>query len=168
MHYFIVKIGFTFYYYGKVFQLVKPFFIGLSLITLFFIHDVLVAVHVLNSQMIFPYGLLAFFLFYAIIIARRYQKAFETNKQLYKTISSINDQLEEQNIILEEIVEERTVGPSLGQENIDLGMTAIIWGFCLVLAFMILYYRGFGVVANICASLIVVPIVAGEGIPASA
>ena len=101
-------IGFTFYYYGKVFQLVKPFFIGLSLITLFFIHDVLVAVHVLNSQMIFPYGLLAFFLFYAIIIARRYQKAFETNKQLYKTISSINDQLEEQNIILEEIVEERT------------------------------------------------------------
>ncbi|MCU4674573.1 protein translocase subunit SecD [Catenovulum sp. 2E275] len=48
-----------------------------------------------------------------------------------------------------QIVEERTVGPSLGQENIDLGMTAILWGFCLVLVFMILYYRGFGIVANI-------------------
>ncbi len=48
-----------------------------------------------------------------------------------------------------QIVEERTVGPSLGQENIDLGMTAILWGFCLVLAFMVMYYRGFGIVANI-------------------
>ena len=58
-----------------------------------------------------------------------------------------------------QIVEERTVGPSLGQENIDLGMTAIIWGFCLVLAFMILYYRGFGVVANIALALNLVLIV---------
>ncbi|MBC3764754.1 protein translocase subunit SecD [Neptunicella marina] len=47
-----------------------------------------------------------------------------------------------------QIVEERTVGPSLGQENIDLGMQAIIWGFVLVLAFMAMYYRGFGLVAN--------------------
>ncbi|EWH11086.1 protein-export membrane protein SecD [Catenovulum agarivorans DS-2] len=58
-----------------------------------------------------------------------------------------------------QIVEERTVGPSLGQENIDLGMTAIVWGFCLVLAFMILYYRGFGVVANIALALNLVLIV---------
>lgn len=48
-----------------------------------------------------------------------------------------------------QIVEERTVGPSLGQENVDLGMQAILWGFGLVLAFMLVYYRGFGVVANI-------------------
>ncbi len=48
-----------------------------------------------------------------------------------------------------QIVEERTVGPSLGQENVDLGMQAIIWGFGLVLAFMLVYYRAFGVVANV-------------------
>jgi preprotein translocase subunit SecD len=48
-----------------------------------------------------------------------------------------------------QIVEERTVGPSLGQENVDLGMQAIIWGFGLVLIFMLVYYRAFGVVANI-------------------
>lgn len=48
-----------------------------------------------------------------------------------------------------QIVEERTVGPSLGAENVQLGMQAIILGFVLVCAFMIVYYRGFGVVANI-------------------
>ncbi|WP_017444869.1 protein translocase subunit SecD [Gayadomonas joobiniege] len=58
-----------------------------------------------------------------------------------------------------QIVEERTVGPSLGQENIDLGMTAILWGFCLVLAFMILYYRGFGIVANVALAVNLVLIV---------
>lgn len=47
------------------------------------------------------------------------------------------------------IVEERTVGPSLGQENIDLGMNAIMWGMVSVLAFMVIYYKWFGVVANI-------------------
>ncbi|GAB3029913.1 protein translocase subunit SecD [Bowmanella dokdonensis] len=47
-----------------------------------------------------------------------------------------------------QIVEERTVGPSLGQENIDLGMQAIIWGLILILAFMPIYYRKFGLVAN--------------------
>lgn len=58
-----------------------------------------------------------------------------------------------------QIVEERTVGPSLGQENIDLGMTAILWGFCLVLAFMVLYYRAFGVVANIALAVNLVMII---------
>ncbi|WP_102796022.1 protein translocase subunit SecD [Bowmanella denitrificans] len=46
------------------------------------------------------------------------------------------------------IVEERTVGPSLGQENIELGMQAIFWGLMLILAFMPIYYRKFGLVAN--------------------
>lgn len=47
------------------------------------------------------------------------------------------------------IVEERTVGPSLGQENIDLGLNAILWGMLSVLFFMVIYYKWFGVVANI-------------------
>lgn len=57
------------------------------------------------------------------------------------------------------IVEERTVGPSLGQENIDLGMQAIIWGFCLVLAFMLMYYKAFGIVANIALGVNLIMIV---------
>lgn len=47
------------------------------------------------------------------------------------------------------IVEERTIGPSLGKENIELGMNAIMWGMLAVVAFMVIYYKGFGVVANI-------------------
>ncbi|MGR8930386.1 MAG: protein translocase subunit SecD [Gammaproteobacteria bacterium] len=47
-----------------------------------------------------------------------------------------------------EIVEERTVGPSLGQENIDQGMMSINIGFLLVVVFMVIYYRGFGLIAN--------------------
>lgn len=47
------------------------------------------------------------------------------------------------------IVEERTIGPSLGQENIDLGTNAILWGMIAVLVFMVIYYKGFGLVANI-------------------
>ncbi|WP_289118022.1 protein translocase subunit SecD [uncultured Idiomarina sp.] len=47
-----------------------------------------------------------------------------------------------------QIVEERTVGPSLGQQNIDSGIQAIFWGFVLVLAFMVVYYKKFGLVAN--------------------
>ena len=47
-----------------------------------------------------------------------------------------------------QIVEERTVGPSLGQQNIDSGTQAIFWGFVLVLAFMVVYYKKFGLVAN--------------------
>lgn len=48
-----------------------------------------------------------------------------------------------------EIVEERTVGPSLGQENIQLGKKSIAIGFILVMIFMGLYYRLFGLVANL-------------------
>lgn len=48
-----------------------------------------------------------------------------------------------------QIVEERTVGPSLGQQNINQGMDAIVYGFLMVLAFMLVYYKGFGMVANV-------------------
>ena len=47
------------------------------------------------------------------------------------------------------IVEERTVGPTLGAENVQLGFQAILMGFGLVFIFMIIYYRAFGVVANL-------------------
>ena len=46
-------------------------------------------------------------------------------------------------------VEERTIGPSLGQENIDRGMSAIMIGFALVVIFMALYYRAFGLIADV-------------------
>lgn len=46
-------------------------------------------------------------------------------------------------------VEERTVGPSLGQQNIDAGVTSVLIGFALVLLFMLVYYKVFGIVANI-------------------
>ena len=48
-----------------------------------------------------------------------------------------------------QIVEERTVGPSLGKENIQLGLQAIVWGMALVLLFMLVYYKAFGIVANV-------------------
>ena len=46
-------------------------------------------------------------------------------------------------------VEERTIGPSLGQDNIDKGMLAVMVGFLLVVIFMAVYYRVFGMVANL-------------------
>jgi preprotein translocase subunit SecD len=46
-------------------------------------------------------------------------------------------------------VEERTVGPSLGKENIELGMKSILIGLTLVVLFMTFYYRVFGIAANI-------------------
>jgi len=48
-----------------------------------------------------------------------------------------------------EIIEERTVGPSLGQDNIDKGFNSIVLGFIAVLIFMLVYYKVFGIVANI-------------------
>ncbi len=48
-----------------------------------------------------------------------------------------------------DIVEERTIGPSLGQDNIDKGTASVIYGFIFVLAFMVFWYRGFGLVANV-------------------
>ncbi len=46
-------------------------------------------------------------------------------------------------------VEERTIGPSLGQDNIDKGLNAILIGLALVGLFMLMYYRTFGLIADI-------------------
>lgn len=57
-----------------------------------------------------------------------------------------------------EIIEERTVGPSLGKDNIQKGFMSVLIGFCLVLVFMVVYYKGFGIIANIAltANLIII------------
>ena len=57
-----------------------------------------------------------------------------------------------------EIIEERTVGPSLGKDNINKGFMSVVIGFCLVLVFMTVYYKGFGLIANIAltANLIII------------
>ncbi len=47
------------------------------------------------------------------------------------------------------IVEERTVGPSMGAENIAKGFNSNIWGFIAVVTFMIIYYRMFGVISSV-------------------
>ena len=44
-----------------------------------------------------------------------------------------------------EIIEERTIGPSMGKENIQKGFHSTLWGFLAVAAFMVVYYRLFGV-----------------------
>jgi preprotein translocase subunit SecD len=59
-----------------------------------------------------------------------------------------------------EIIEERTVGPSLGQENIEQGFRSVVIGFILVLVFMGVYYRVFGLVANLALTFNLVMIVA--------
>ena len=58
------------------------------------------------------------------------------------------------------IVEERTVGPSLGQENINRGFLSVVVGFVAVLLFMAFYYRVFGLVANLALALNLVLMVA--------
>lgn len=45
-------------------------------------------------------------------------------------------------------VEDRTIGPSLGQDNIDRGFSAVSIGFLAVIVFMAIYYRAFGLIAN--------------------
>lgn len=59
-----------------------------------------------------------------------------------------------------EIVEERTVGPSLGQDNIDQGFMSVVVGFILVLIIMAWRYKVFGMVANVALLLNLVIIVA--------
>ena len=59
-----------------------------------------------------------------------------------------------------EIIEERTVGPSLGQDNIDKGFNSVAIGFTLVLIFMLFYYRVFGIAANVALALNLVLIIA--------
>ncbi len=57
-------------------------------------------------------------------------------------------------------VEERTVGPSLGAENIELGTLSVKIGFALVLVFMLVYYKVFGLLANVALTLNLVLLVA--------
>jgi len=59
-----------------------------------------------------------------------------------------------------DIVEERTVGPSLGQDNIDKGILSVLVGFVLVLVFMAVYYKVFGLIANLALTFNLVVIVA--------
>lgn len=57
-------------------------------------------------------------------------------------------------------VEERTVGASLGAENINRGVAAVTIGFALVLLFMLVYYKVFGFIANIALTLNLVVLIA--------
>jgi preprotein translocase subunit SecD len=59
-----------------------------------------------------------------------------------------------------EIVEERTIGPSLGQDNIDQGFLSVMIGMALVMVFMAVYYRLFGLVADLALMTNLVMIVA--------
>ncbi|MGF1707698.1 protein translocase subunit SecD [Enterovibrio baiacu] len=73
-------------------------------------------------------------------------------------ITGIDSQSEAQNLALLlragaliapiSIVEERTIGPSMGQQNIDMGIKACIWGLVAVMIFTLIYYRKFGIFAN--------------------
>ena len=59
-----------------------------------------------------------------------------------------------------EIVEERTVGPSLGRANIDQGFRSVVIGFVLVLVLMGVYYKRFGLVANLALTFNLILVVA--------
>ncbi|GLS26142.1 protein translocase subunit SecD [Marinibactrum halimedae] len=57
-------------------------------------------------------------------------------------------------------VQESTIGPSLGEENIELGKTSVMWGLGFVLVFMLVYYRVFGFAANLALAANMVLLVA--------
>jgi preprotein translocase subunit SecD len=59
-----------------------------------------------------------------------------------------------------EIVEERTIGPSLGQDNIDQGFMSVVIGLIGVMIFMVVYYQLFGLIANFALVINLVMIVA--------
>jgi len=59
-----------------------------------------------------------------------------------------------------EIIEERTVGPSLGRENIEKGFNATKWGFIAIVLFMSLYYVLFGVISSIALAVNVLLLIA--------
>lgn len=48
-----------------------------------------------------------------------------------------------------QIVEERTIGPSLGAQNIEQGVNASLWGLAAIVIFMMIFYRVFGIIASI-------------------
>jgi preprotein translocase subunit SecD len=72
-------------------------------------------------------------------------------------ISGIPDTTEAKNLALllragalaapMDIIEERTIGPSLGKENIDKGFHAVLWGFAAIAVFMVVYYAVFGAIS---------------------
>lgn len=59
-----------------------------------------------------------------------------------------------------DFVEERTIGPSMGAENIKLGINSIAWGLGIVMLFMLVYYRVFGVFANLALTMNIVVLIA--------
>ena len=59
-----------------------------------------------------------------------------------------------------DFVEERTVGPSLGAENIEMGARSVMAGLALVLIAMLVFYRAFGLIANIALAVNLVLLVA--------
>ena len=58
------------------------------------------------------------------------------------------------------IIEERTVGPSLGKDNIEQGFQSVVIGFVLVLIFMAVYYKVFGLVADLALAFNLILVVA--------
>ena len=52
-----------------------------------------------------------------------------------------------------EIIEERTIGPSLGADNIAKGFNSVTWGFAAIVVFMVIYYHLFGVFSAIALSV---------------
>jgi len=58
------------------------------------------------------------------------------------------------------IIEERTIGPSLGQDNIDQGTMSVIIGLAMVIILMVVWYKGFGLVANVALTINLVLIIA--------
>jgi preprotein translocase subunit SecD len=59
-----------------------------------------------------------------------------------------------------EIIEERTIGPSLGKENIERGFNSTLYGFIAIALFMVVYYRGFGLISAIALSCNVMLLIA--------
>lgn len=59
-----------------------------------------------------------------------------------------------------EIIEERTIGPSLGAENIQRGFNSVVWGFLVIVGFMCVYYMLFGVFSSIALTVNLVLLVA--------
>jgi len=59
-----------------------------------------------------------------------------------------------------EIIEERTIGPSLGAENIQKGFRSVLWGFLVIVVFMCVYYMMFGVFSSIALAFNLVLLVA--------
>ena len=59
-----------------------------------------------------------------------------------------------------EIIEERTIGPSLGAENIAKGFNSVVWGFAVIVLFMCIYYMLFGVFSSVALGLNLILLVA--------